>query len=98
MDTVDEEVHQSGVDDDDDDLLVGEGGDVPKNLFGSARDAVLSIVKKAAEVLVKTPEESEGRNYTGSIVENTTLHADFFCTTPSHLLVYVNCSDDDYNK
>jgi hypothetical protein len=30
------------------------GGDAPKNLFGSARDAVISIVKKAAQVLVKT--------------------------------------------
>lgn len=98
LDTVDEEVHHSAVDDDDDDLLVGEGGETPKNLFGSARDAVLSIVKKAAEVLVKGPEEGLEGNCSRRNMDNNTSTVDFPCITPSHLAVCVNCSDDFYNK
>lgn len=54
LDTVDEgdahDAHELGVDDDDDEVVVGEKGEEPRNLFGSARDAVLSIVKKVCKI------------------------------------------------
>lgn len=51
LDTVEEGHHQPSADEDDDDIPLGEGGETPKNLFGSARDAVLSIVKKVCVVI-----------------------------------------------
>ncbi|KAF4518785.1 hypothetical protein B566_EDAN005405 [Ephemera danica] len=50
-------------DDDDgvDDLTTVPGGDTPKSLMGSARDAVISIVQKAAQVLGKS---GDSRNKT----------------------------------
>ncbi|KAG8329675.1 SUN domain-containing ossification factor isoform X3 [Homalodisca vitripennis] len=98
LDTVDEGHHQPAVDDDDDDDddLVAEGeGEGPKNLFGSARDAVLSIVKKAAEALAKTPQE--GRGNASSLSYRRVVLSEP-CVTPSHIVVCVNCSDEFYHR
>ncbi|XP_054283481.1 SUN domain-containing ossification factor [Macrosteles quadrilineatus] len=100
LDTVDEGhpgLH-GAMEDDDDVEVVGEGGEggAPKNLFGSARDAVLSIVKKAAEALAKSPGEGKGNS--------TVLRGDQLaepsepCVTPSHIAVCVNCSDEYYHR
>ncbi|CAH0557066.1 unnamed protein product [Brassicogethes aeneus] len=76
-------------DDDDDDELDAAKGDSPKNLFSSATDAVISMVKKAAEVL-----GNKGKNQTD--LKNPTLTYTPLintCTSPSHLVVCNNCSD-----
>lgn len=83
------------VDDDDDDETLDSGdGESPKNLFSSATDAVISIVKKAAEVL-----GNKGNASNNTVDISTKPEADKpsllvgTCTTPSHLIVCVNCSD-----
>lgn len=90
---------QSDEDDDDDEdesLLLNkavneneteEPGKQPQNLFGSARDAVLSIVKKAAQVLVKGGDQKD------ALVQN-----DNSCITPSHIVVCNNCSESLYES
>ncbi|XP_051164016.1 SUN domain-containing ossification factor isoform X2 [Leptopilina boulardi] len=100
------EVQTSNSEDDDNDnengeeLLEVEGGESTRNLFGSARDAVLSIVRKAAEVLVKTGDMS--RNNITKIQES--IRGDLFqssfasCTTPRYAIVCKNCSDDRFAR
>ncbi|XP_015114933.1 SUN domain-containing ossification factor [Diachasma alloeum] len=86
----------SGRDDEDDDeeVLDNDGGDSSRNLFGSATDVVIGIVKKAAEVLVKTGDPAQS-NVTDqeSIGENITL---LFanCMTPRYTILCNNCTDD----
>lgn len=89
-------IGEGSLDEDDDEPLDFDSGDPPKNLFGSARDAVLSIMRKAAEVLVK-----------GSDVQNSTTLAPTAtleepipvftkvenCKSPRHIVVCDNCSD-----
>ncbi|GLV46167.1 uncharacterized protein CBL_02883 [Carabus blaptoides fortunei] len=81
-------------DDDDDETLDSDKGEQSNNLFGSARDAVMSIVKKAAEVLVKS---GDGSNQTEQEMNsyNTATYTPLIntCSTPSHLVVCDNCSD-----
>lgn len=81
-------------DDDDDETLDSDKGEPSNNLFGSARDAVMSIVKKAAEVLVKS---GDGSNQTEQEMNsyNTATYTPLIntCSTPSHLVVCDNCSD-----
>lgn len=81
-------------DDLDDETLDSGDGEAPKNLFSSATDAVISIVKKAAEVL-----GNKGNASHQTVAENrfnqttnTSILIDS-CTTPSHLVVCNNCSD-----
>ncbi|XP_043463078.1 SUN domain-containing ossification factor isoform X2 [Leptopilina heterotoma] len=100
------EVQTSNSDDEDNDnengeeLFESEGGESTRNLFGSARDAVLSIVRKAAEVLVKTGDLS--RNNITKIQES--IRGDLFqssftsCTTPRYAIVCKNCSDDRFAR
>ncbi|XP_029038386.2 SUN domain-containing ossification factor isoform X1 [Osmia bicornis bicornis] len=88
-------------DSDEEEVLDAETGEPPRNLFGSARDAVLSIMKKAAEVLVKSSELT-GNNITkiqqsmdsGNILENSFLS----CTTPRYTILCDKCSDQKFAK
>ncbi|XP_033218949.1 SUN domain-containing ossification factor [Belonocnema kinseyi] len=87
--------HENG-----EDPLDFEGGEPARNLFGSARDAVLSIVRKAAEVLVKTGDLS--RNNITKIQES--IRGDLLespltsCTTPRYAIVCKNCTDDRFAR
>lgn len=89
-------------DDDDDDLDFesGKGGGVPKNLFTSATDAVISIVKKAAEVLGNNKgnvtNETASSDNNNVVVEYTPLIST--CTTPGYLVVCKECSDLLFGK
>lgn len=78
----------------DDETLDSVYGEVPKNLFSSATDAVISIVKKAAEVLGNKGNASNQTITANSSNQtvNSSVYTDF-CTTPSHLIVCDNCSD-----
>lgn len=79
--------------DDDDETLDVDDGEAPKNLFSSAKDAVISIVKKAAEVLGNKGNTSSDvkEQENDTVVKYTPLIST--CTTPSHLVVCDNCSD-----
>ncbi|XP_076247996.1 uncharacterized protein LOC143187639 isoform X2 [Calliopsis andreniformis] len=88
-------------DGDEEEVLNIGTGEPPRNLFGSARDAVLSIVKKAAEVLVKSSDLT-GNNITkiqqsidsGNILEDSFVS----CTTPRYTILCDNCSDQKFAK
>lgn len=89
-------------DSDEEELLDSEGGEPskpPRNLFGSARDAVLSIVKKAAEVLVKSSDLT-GNNITEiqqSIDEDNILDNSYTsCMTPRYTILCGNCTDQKF--
>lgn len=82
-------------DDDDDEAMDSDNGEVPKNLFSSATDAVISIVKKAAEVLGNKANNS---NHTGDTkVKSESTELTNQCKTPSHIVVCDNCSDVLYD-
>lgn len=92
--------HPAHIDEDEDDEII-DVPDVPaaetepsKNLFGSARDAVMSIMKKAAQALVKTEVPKNV-----SSEHNDTLADDAYrrCCSPSHIIVCDNCSESLYN-
>ncbi|XP_076173056.1 SUN domain-containing ossification factor isoform X3 [Ptiloglossa arizonensis] len=88
-------------DSDEDEVLDVEIGESSRNLFGSARDAVLSIVKKAAQVLGKSNGLIDD-NITridqsidsGHFFENSFLD----CTTPRYTILCDNCSDQILSK
>lgn len=97
------EVHESVPNmpygDDDDEPLDVDTGEPPRTLFGSAQDAVMSIVKKAAQVLVKG----------GGSQNDTTIEAEVYrshsdasdsrnCVCPSHIVVCDNCSDAMFSQ
>ena len=76
--------------------------DPPGHLFGSARDAVLSIVRKAAEVLVKSQDLKVTNNITkiqesirGDVLEDTTLDN---CATPVYSVTCHDCDDDRFAR
>ncbi|XP_014616709.1 PREDICTED: SUN domain-containing ossification factor-like isoform X3 [Polistes canadensis] len=86
-------------DNDEEEVLDADG--VPSNLFGSARDAVLSIVKKAAEVLVKSSDlidnnitKIQQNIDTGTILKNSYNS----CTTPRYTILCAKCSDQKFAK
>ncbi|XP_031332834.1 SUN domain-containing ossification factor-like [Photinus pyralis] len=86
------EGHANAVDDDDDDneSIIMDTSNPPTNLFSTATDAVISIVKKAAEVLGnKGNGSSSDKNVT--VAKYSPLIST--CTTPSHIVVCNNCSD-----
>ncbi|KAK5646558.1 hypothetical protein RI129_005022 [Pyrocoelia pectoralis] len=89
------EVHTNTVDDDDDDneTIIMDNSESPTNLFSTATDAVISIVKKAAEVLGnKGNASSSDKNQENiTVVKYSPLIST--CTTPSHIVVCNNCSD-----
>lgn len=103
--TENETLEEKNTDEDDDEdsdeeeLLDSEGDDTPSNLFGSARDAVLSVVKKAAEILVKSSGLT-GNNITqiqqsidhGNILDNSYAS----CTTPRYTILCGNCTDQKF--
>lgn len=86
-------------DEDSDEEEDSEGGNSSSNLFGSARDAVLSVVKKAAEILVKSSGLTEN-NITqiqqsidhGNILDNSYTS----CTTPRYTILCGNCTDQKF--
>ncbi|XP_041982413.1 SUN domain-containing ossification factor isoform X2 [Aricia agestis] len=91
--------HSAHIDDEDDEII--DVPDVPateteptKNLFGSARDAVMSIMKKAAQALVKTEVPKNMSNE-----QNDTSTDEMYkkCCSPSHIIVCDNCSETLYN-
>ncbi|XP_020286069.1 SUN domain-containing ossification factor isoform X2 [Pseudomyrmex gracilis] len=90
---------QNDDDSDEEELLDSEDSDPPRNLFGSARDAVLSIVKKAAEVLVKSSDLT-GNNITEiqqSIDDDNILDSSYTtCMTPRYTIFCDNCSDHKF--
>ncbi|XP_063233636.1 SUN domain-containing ossification factor isoform X2 [Bacillus rossius redtenbacheri] len=90
------------VDDDDDEepLDMMEPGDTPKNLFGSARDAVLSIVKKAAEALGQsgTPQNETVAESLKPVEPAKVVERSEWCCSPSHIVVCDNCSDALFGK
>lgn len=97
------EVHESvpnmADDDDDEEPLDVDTGELPKTLFGSAQDAVMSIVKKAAQALVKS---GDSQNDTTTNVEVYKSHSDASdsknCVSPSHIVVCDNCSDAMFSQ
>ncbi|XP_076765734.1 uncharacterized protein LOC143432748 isoform X2 [Xylocopa sonorina] len=88
-------------DSDEEEILNDEDGEPPGNLFGSARDAVLSIMKKAAEVLVKSSDVTYNNitNIQQSIDNSSILEDSFLsCTTPRYTILCNNCSDEKFAK
>lgn len=92
--------HSAHIDDDEDDEII-DIPDVPaaevepsKNLFGSARDAVMSIMKKAAQALVKTEVP---KNVSSEHNDTSTDSTYRKCCSPSHIIVCDNCSETLYN-
>lgn len=92
--------HSAHIDDDEDDEII-DIPDVPaaevepsKNLFGSARDAVMSIMKKAAQALVKTEVP---KNVSSERNDTSTDSMYKKCCSPSHIIVCDNCSETLYN-
>ncbi|XP_032530199.2 SUN domain-containing ossification factor isoform X2 [Danaus plexippus] len=92
--------HSAHVDDDEDDEII-DVPDIPaaetepsKNLFGSARDAVMSIMKKAAQALVKTEVP---KNISSERNDTSTDNMYKKCCSPSHIIVCDNCSETLYN-
>lgn len=80
---------QEDFDDDDDDEEEAVASVNKNNLFKSASDAVMSIVKKAAEVLVK----SNGQNDKNKLNELSPIRIEGdICSTPSHVILCENCS------
>ncbi|XP_067001306.2 SUN domain-containing ossification factor isoform X2 [Anabrus simplex] len=96
-----DEVHESvlDMDEDDDDDVDGaldiDTGEPPKNLFNSAKDAVMSIVKKAAEALGKGGDVQNDTSLLNTTSEETALEIPHmkFCKSPRHIVVCDNCSD-----
>ncbi|XP_033339672.1 SUN domain-containing ossification factor isoform X1 [Megalopta genalis] len=88
-------------DSDEEEPLDVDVGEPPRNLFGSARDAVLSIVKKAAQVLGKSREFTD-KNITtieqsvndDGIIEGSLAS----CTTPRYTILCDNCSAQTFAK
>ncbi|XP_047506729.1 uncharacterized protein LOC125050778 isoform X1 [Pieris napi] len=91
--------HSALIDEDEDDEII-DVPDIPatetepsKNLFGSARDAVMSIVKKAAQAFkTEVPKNVSSE-------QNDTLSDKVYkrCCSPSHIIVCDNCSDILYS-
>jgi hypothetical protein len=88
----------SGDEDDDEEPLDADTGEPLKTLFGSAQDAVMSIVKKAAEALVKSGDSENGTTN----VEVNRSHSDASdsknCVRPSHIVVCDSCSDAMFDE
>ncbi|CAH0749266.1 unnamed protein product [Diatraea saccharalis] len=95
-----ENSHSAHIDEDEDDEII-DIPDIPaaesepsKNLFGSARDAVMSIMKKAAQALVKSEVPKNVSNEHNQTTINNTYKR---CCSPSHIIVCDNCSESLYN-
>ncbi|XP_011499707.1 PREDICTED: SUN domain-containing ossification factor [Ceratosolen solmsi marchali] len=90
-------------DDDDEDAVFEDEEDSTSDrrghLFGSARDAVISIVKKAAEVLVKNDdlksdnETNTQENQSNDVLNDATIND---CMTPAYNIICPECDDDNH--
>lgn len=80
----------SNEEEDDEESLDSYSGEPSNNLFGSARDAVMSIVKKAAEVLVKSSDTNQTNKQDNNTKYSPLINS---CTTPSRIIVCDNCSE-----
>ena len=98
------EVHESvpdvadDDDDDDEEHLDLDTGELPKTLFGSAQDAVMSIVKKAAQALVKGGDSENSTTTDVDVKTHSDASEHEYCASPSHIVVCDNCSDAMYSK
>lgn len=99
------EVHESvpniadGDDDDDDEEHLDlDTGEPPKTLFGSAQDAVMSIVKKAAQALVQGGDLQNNTTTDVEVKPHSNASERKNCASPSHIVVCDNCSDAMYSK
>lgn len=93
--------HSAHIDEDEEDEII-DVPDIPvaetetsKNLFGSARDAVMSIMKKAAQALVKAEVP---KNVSCEHNDTSTDKTYKRCCSPSHIIVCDNCSETLYNE
>lgn len=79
-------------DDEDDHILIlnGEHDESQKNLFSSATDAVMSIVKRAAEVLGNKVNNRTGQEQSGILNVSSSINS---CSSPSYMILCKNCSD-----
>lgn len=71
------------------------------NLFGSARDAVMNMVKKAAEALVITPTQNEKSfNFTSTVINETRTKFAIVrdCVTPRYLVMCKQCSEEFFHR
>lgn len=85
---------------DEEEMLDVDTGDPPRNLFGSARDAVLSIVKKAAEVLVKSGDKVNNNTKIQESIEDTILQNSLVaaCMTPRYTVLCTDCTETMFAK
>ncbi|XP_043278974.1 SUN domain-containing ossification factor isoform X2 [Venturia canescens] len=92
------EEDENNEDEDEDEALDSEAGAETRNLFGSARDVVIRIVKKAAEVLVKTGDPSNNNitKIQESIEGSITGNSFATCMTPRYTINCANCTDDRF--
>ncbi|XP_050685390.1 SUN domain-containing ossification factor isoform X2 [Leptidea sinapis] len=92
--------HSALNDEDEDDEIIDIPGiltpdsEPSKNLFGSARDAVMSIVKKAAQAF-----KTDVTNNASSEQNDTLSEREYKrCCSPSHIIVCDNCSETLYSE
>ncbi|KZC15033.1 Protein osteopotentia like protein [Dufourea novaeangliae] len=87
-------------DSDEEEALDVEVSESSRNLFGSARDAVLSIVKKAAQVLGKSSELTDNNITIEQSIEDSIILGDSFvsCTTPRYTILCKNCTAQKFAK
>lgn len=87
-----EDPTQENPDEDDEDTdYDGEtptGGHPHRNLFSSATDAVISMVKRAAEALGNKVD-----NQTSGVKVNDTVSTKSLCSSPRHIVVCNNCNE-----
>ncbi|XP_037903780.1 SUN domain-containing ossification factor isoform X3 [Hermetia illucens] len=86
---------------DDEDAAEVSGNNLNKNennLFKSASDAVLSIVKKAAEVLVKTNSNKTEADALASNKTSSKLQFEQQCSTLRHAFICEKCEESIVNR
>lgn len=77
----------------DEEIFLSHKQDTPKNLFSSATDAVLSIVKKATAPFMKSEiNETEAKNFLNTVTSKKDL-----CVSPRYIIVCNNCSQNFYD-
>ena len=93
----DDDVNEPIISDQD---LKNKKKETSNNLFGSARDAVINIVKKAAEALVITPSQTENTPRNGTVIaqNQTNLTLVRHCVTPRYSVLCKQCSEDFFHK
>lgn len=78
----------------------GEIGDSPRNLFGSAKEAVLSIVQRAAQVLGKTGDHNNVNltKIQAAIDDKILDSVNETCHTSRYKVVCNNCSEEKFAR